>query len=574
MDENIQKAILEIRENIKQSKKYGYTMLLVESDHEKGYDYPYVLCYPSENMNNTLVMNCLNDYEEEIFPNETENIQAIEQIYSLFGEDRIASNSKSDIEEKVEEDKDKSLSRISKRLESATNKFGILVTSFPNSPIIRPLIPGFKTGESHENTASELGSGVAKKLAPQISAMIKNAQEIINEHTGIDLEDKIISFGHSKEATFADHFSVLNPEKIKALIIGGTEYSTLPIEEIRLIVDNNRGENERFKIQQGIPYKKVTQEELDEIIQEYNDNKKENQRDIRKNDDDSYSLPMNYPVGIADIEEYVGEFKEDGKEKYLKRYMEIPRVIFNGEDEEEVEGHYAYSLGETIDKRVKIKEGEDVARLENQGHLFEIEHASMHNRTLDYVSAQRVLFGRGDNERLRNYINLAELLKMNIQSKIYKTFSHHGIYRIGADINETLIKDLNSICSSLHERNEIPELDDNERSNRISPIHQLIRRCRVSKSKEEFDYKNKKWEEFIRKNKSDDRVTERENTIGRLERAIDDYICKKYDLGIEDINIDRIYDSLSTDELAKVFARAISTNEFQGKKSGLDDFFR
>ena len=75
MDENIQKAILEIRENIKQSKKYGYTMLLVESDHEKGYDYPYVLCYPSENMNNTLVMNCLNDYEEEIFPNETENIK-------------------------------------------------------------------------------------------------------------------------------------------------------------------------------------------------------------------------------------------------------------------------------------------------------------------------------------------------------------------------------------------------------------------------------------------------------------------------------------------------------------------
>ena len=146
--------------------------------------------------------------------------------------------------------------------------------------------------------------------------------------------------------------------------------------------------------------------------------------------------------------------------------------------------------------------------------------------------------------------------------------------KTGEKTNETLIKDLNSICSSLHERNEIPELDDNERSNRISPIHQLIRRCRVSKSKEEFDYKNKKWEEFIRKNKSDDRVTERENTIGRLERAIDDYICKKYDLGIEDINIDRIYDSLSTDELAKVFARAISTNEFQGKKSGLDDFFR
>lgn len=258
MKDSTKKAILEIQENLNEAKKYGVTLLLVEANSEKGYKYPYILNYPNANMENTLIMKCLNDYEEEMSEDETENLEAIEEIYALFGKERIFSNSKLKENSTLQEDKEKSLDRISYRIQNATNSISSLVSRFKNAPIIIPLIPGFKKGEKHENTSSELGAGVAKEIAPQISAMLHDAQEIINSKTSINLDEKVISFGHSKESTFADHFTMLYPEKVKALVIGGTEYASLPIEEIRLIVDNNKSEDEKFEIRNGIPYKKIT----------------------------------------------------------------------------------------------------------------------------------------------------------------------------------------------------------------------------------------------------------------------------------------------------------------------------
>ena len=554
--------MLEIQKNINNAKKYGLTVILVEADLDKGYNYPYILCYPDRNMKNTFVMNCLNDYEQPFFENETENLEAVEEIYRLFGENRIQSEAKANIKEKKQEDKEKSLDRLSYRMQRATNSLSTLVTNFSGAPILMPLIPGFKSGEEHENIASELGAGVAKELAPQILAMIDNAREIASSRTGIKFNDKVISYGHSKESTFADHFSALHPDKIEATILGGTEYATLPVEEIRLIIDNNRSDNEQFEVREGIPYKKITSEEFSEIMQEYRENKKDNQGTISLNQDGSYSLPMNYPLGIADIEQYIGEFPtKEAKDEYLKSFAQTPKMIFVGEDEEKVDGHYAYSSGTTLEG-IEIESGQDLAPFEKHRPLFEIENASMHNRVLDYVSAQRVLFGKSANQRLSQYMDLANKLELNTQSKIYANVGHTDIYR-----SKALSDDLNKTYENLVENNTIPVLSNNDRALRISPVYQLMRRYLVSASREEFDSKNKTIDGYIRKNRANDRVSERKNIVGGIQKAVDNYMIQKYNVANSSMNMDNIYDKITTTELEGIFEKTISNEKNQERKT-------
>ena len=552
----VQESIEEIIDNIKTAEKYDLSLLLVEANHEQGYDYPYILCYPNKNMERTMVMDCLNDYEDDMKSNEIENQNAVNQIYSLFGENRIISNSEVDRTGKIEENEDKSLDRMSERIKKATNRVPFLLSSFENAPVIIPLIPGFKHAETHENVKSELGAGVAKELAPQITAMLESAGEIIEERTGIKLEDKILSYGHSKESTFADAYATLNPEKVKGLIVGGTQYATLPLEEVRFIVDNARKNNEEIEIRNGIPYKKITQEELDEIRQEYNENKKVHQRDIELNDDGSYSLPLNYPVGIADIEQYTGN---QDKEKYIQSFRGIPRIIFNGEDEEREDGHYVYTTGKTLEGN-EIKEGEDLALYEKQRPLFEIENASMHNRVLDYIAANRVLFGRGANEKLKKYMDLCAKLELDIQSKLYKNYAHVDILGSG-DVRG----DLGKSYKELSKNNIFPQLGDNGRAERMSPVHQLKRRYLVSNSLKEEQAKKAKIASFMRRNKANDRGTEHENTIGAMQKVVDEYIAKKYDLSDPSLNMDSIYDSLTIDEISNVFDKLLLLDKEQAE---------
>lgn len=266
-------------------------------------------------------------------------------------------------------------------------------------------------------------------------------------------------------------------------------------------------------------------------------------------------MPLNYPLGIADIEEFLN-IQE--KEKYLREFLKIPRVIFVGEDEEKIDGHYAYSSGKTLDGK-KIKYGEDLSPFERERPLFEIENASMHNRVLDYVSAQRILFGKGANERFRNYIDLSTKLNINIQTKIYKNVGHCDIY----NMNEALTNDLNTIYSSLVKENTIPILGDNERAARISPVYQLLRRYRVSKNIDELHNKNKIWHEFVKRNKALDRITEREKTIGEIEKELDAYLSSKYNLESTEINMDRIYDNLSMVELSNILGKVFNIDKIE-----------
>ena len=182
----------------------------------------------------------------------------------------------------------------------------------------------------------------------------------------------------------------------------------------------------------------------------------------------------------------------------------------------------------------------------------------MHNRVLDYISAQRVLFGRSANERLSQYMELANKLGMNTQSKIYANVGHRGIYE-----SKALNEDLNKIYDKLEEHHPITVLNNNDRVARISPVYQLMRRYTVSKSREEFNSKKQKIDEYIRKNKAGDKITERNNTVGEIQNAVDRYILEKYNGAKSSINMDKAYDNLTTTELEGIFEKTFSNEKKQ-----------
>ena len=274
--------------------------------------------------------------------------------------------------------------------------------------------------EQFESVVSQLDKDVISKTAPQIKSMIEDARNIIEDRTGMKISDKIIPLGHSKSATFANNFSAYYPEMCQASILGGGNFGTLPIDEITLqiVSDDEMIDSEKFMIVNGKITKKIAQGDMEIIIQEYNVAKRDYQEKITINEDGTYNLPMNFPVGIADIEHYrdLSNFP-DGKEEYRKVLSNMPKMIFVGEQEDTKPGHYAYMNGTTVEG-IDVKAGDDISLLESKlgRHITEIEIASMHNRVLEYIAASNVLFGRSSNERLGSYMGLYSLLNIYASS--------------------------------------------------------------------------------------------------------------------------------------------------------------
>lgn len=55
----------ELKEDLAYGRNNGYKVILVEANQEKGFDYSYFVYIPNE-PKNTIMMDCLNDYEEEM----------------------------------------------------------------------------------------------------------------------------------------------------------------------------------------------------------------------------------------------------------------------------------------------------------------------------------------------------------------------------------------------------------------------------------------------------------------------------------------------------------------------------
>ena len=551
---SLKEVIYNIIKNIQDAHSINMEGLIVDADPSKGFQYPYLLAYPQSNMRNTLIMECLNDYEEPMPFEIIENQTALNEVFSLFGTNRISSSVSNDSKEKMEESYEVSKQRIAERVARGLNHIGMVLTRGgllqSNMPIIMPLIPGY-IDDNLQHTASEISKDFAGDIDLQVAKMIENARQLIKDRTNVSLDNQIISYGHSKSSTFAKNFATLHPEMVKGLIVGGGEDTPLPIEEIRLRVKDTVKENEEFEIIDGIPYKSITQEELNGIITEYNDSKENYQKNIEKNEDGSYSLPMNYPLGIADIERYTDlTLFQGGKEEYKKIFESIPRMLFVGEREEEKEGHFAYNNGTTLEG-TRYSYEEDLDGLYEGGRkasdMYEVEKSSMHNRVVQYKQATLALFGRSANERLHSYMNLATKLGLNVQSKIYEKVGHRNIYT-SRELAEDSTKSLISISTG----RGIPQLDDKGGVQRISPIFQLLRRAKVCPSGDKEDY-----ETMSSKLPSLSKITDKEKYYEQLETMMEDIDKFISNTGriTPETNMDRAYDSLTTEEIVRVFLR-------------------
>ncbi|MCI8965416.1 MAG: hypothetical protein HFJ43_03590 [Clostridia bacterium] len=397
---------------------------------KNGFEFSYLLYIPN-NPENILMMDCLNDYEKLSYGYK-ENLEGMNEIYSLFQDNEIIKSNNYNYDKK-EESKEQTLDRMYYRLENALNSLVNMIGINSNVPAILPLIPGYEN-EPPGMVVSQLDKGVISTIAPQIKAMIEDAKKIIEDRTGVKIKDKIIALGHSKSATFANNFSSFYPEMCEAAILGGGDFGTLPIDEIvlQIVSDDEITDNEKFSIVNGKVTKKITKSNLDRIRQEYNDTKRDYQEEITINEDGTYNLPLNFPVGIADIE-YYRDFL-NGKEKYRQDLLNMKRMIFLGEKEDTRPGHYAYMDGTTLEG-VDVKAGDNILPIERKlGRcVTEIEIASMHNRVLEYIAASNTLFGRSSNERLKSYMQLNQILNMPVQSKIYKGVGHTN-YEYSSDI--------------------------------------------------------------------------------------------------------------------------------------------
>lgn len=111
--------------------------------------------------------------------------------------------------------------------------------------------------------------------------MIKDAKRIIEDKTGIKINDKVVPLVFSNSATFANNISAYYPEICESVILGGGNWGTLPINEIVLqVVDDDKiTDCENFQILNEKVTKKITQSDLDRIAQEYSNAKRDYQED-------------------------------------------------------------------------------------------------------------------------------------------------------------------------------------------------------------------------------------------------------------------------------------------------------
>lgn len=552
----------ELEETMTLARKMGLDFMLIDASNEKGYSYPYLLYIP-KNPRGTIVMDCLNDYENEMH-GRIENPAGIEEVYSLFREEERIAYETTTTPEKIElEDKEQTAERIYERTGKGMIALARLVKNFGfNASAIVPLIPGFNSGEEINKVNSQLDKDVILDVVPQIKAIIEDAKKIIKEkRPEIELEEKIMPVGHSKSSTFANNFVAYYPEMCKAAILLGGEFSTLPIDEIALqiVKEDEISDNEQFQMVDGKVTKKISQSDFDRIRKEYEDEKREYQGEITLNPNGTYNLPMNFPIGIADIEHYrnLSDYP-GGKDAYKKALLDMHKMVGVGEQEETKPGHYAYLDSVTLEG-IEVKAGQDLTPLqESLGRdLFEIEQASMHNRVLEYIDATRVLFGRSVNEKLRNFAQLSQLLDMPIQTQIYKGVGHTnfkysdsmkeltGISSRAMFESKILREDMKQYYEGV-DSGDIRQLEDrDDRAQRVSPVPQLIRRFLTSKDFGEFKRK---------------RGMLQDKTEEQLMEMIEKNFLRNLPEGI---NQDRALDKLTSEELFDIF----SSRERESEKS-------
>lgn len=221
LDKDIYARLNEMLEDILMIDEANFDIRFVEPDTSKDFQNPYLLYIPEESTENaTLVVDCLNCCDkEELSDDFIENSQAIEDCYKLFDrfrEENDGLQTQINTNGKTEESYDKTCNRIINRMFKGMAGIEHGVKRCMNAPIMIPMIPEYPN-MTHENLTQELGIGVVEELAPQIKAMIKDAQNHIEEKLQKPINDKILMYGHSQSSTFGDHFSMVYPEMVEGI---------------------------------------------------------------------------------------------------------------------------------------------------------------------------------------------------------------------------------------------------------------------------------------------------------------------------------------------------------------------
>lgn len=133
--------------------------------------------------------------------------------------------------------------------------------------------------------------GSLKHVDLQLLAMIDDARERLSTHDQIPPE-KVMLSGFSASAAFVNRFTVLHPNRVSSVSAGGVNgIVTLPI---------TTGDIETLAAEQGLD---PTDYFCDELL-------------------------LNYPVGVADIEDLTGDPFD------LTSFCEVPQFIYMGEDDD------------------------------------------------------------------------------------------------------------------------------------------------------------------------------------------------------------------------------------------------
>ena len=134
----------ELIEDLSYARQNDLKIALVEANQQKGFNYSYFIYIPN-NPQNILMMDCLNDYEEEMPEGHIENLEGIIEVHSIFPSNEIIKNDyfyKNGNEK--EEEKDNTLYREYYRLEKGLDALSNMIKINPDAPAIVPLVPGFR----------------------------------------------------------------------------------------------------------------------------------------------------------------------------------------------------------------------------------------------------------------------------------------------------------------------------------------------------------------------------------------------------------------------------------------------
>ncbi len=110
-------------------------------------------------------------------------------------------------------------------------------TSSCPAPILIPILPSYRVGPYYQQLSAECFDVPKEnpdyRIDEQVVGMINNAKYILSNEFGLQPEDKIFLNGYSASGVFAQRFSLLHPEMVETVCIGGASGS-IPLPTSKL----------------------------------------------------------------------------------------------------------------------------------------------------------------------------------------------------------------------------------------------------------------------------------------------------------------------------------------------------